>query len=233
MSRSRRGGSGTTINRGTILDTESTQTARTRLLSAGKALFARHGYELTSTAAIAREALTSESQLVRHFETKAGLLAAVFEEAWRPLGESIQTVVTDAPNAHEATLAVLSALASSLEADPELAFLLLFEGRRVRGGAGPPGEIALPKGFLELSELLQRLVRRGHKDGTFPRELSPAAASAALLGAAEGMLRERLAPQRAARPAPFGEAELSLVLAAVLDGLTSSRRADASASAAR
>ena len=50
-----------------MLDTESTQTARTRLLASGKTLFARLGYEQTSTAAIAREAFTSESQLVRHF----------------------------------------------------------------------------------------------------------------------------------------------------------------------
>jgi Bacterial regulatory proteins, tetR family len=38
-----------------------------RLLAAGRKLFAQHGYEQASTAAIAREAGTSESQLVRYF----------------------------------------------------------------------------------------------------------------------------------------------------------------------
>ena len=53
---------------------DNTQTSRSRLLNAGKSLFARNGYEQTSTAAIAREAGSSESQLIRYFGGKAGLL---------------------------------------------------------------------------------------------------------------------------------------------------------------
>src|SRR5258706_2111308 len=88
-----------------MFDTESTQTARTRLLASGKTLFARLGYEQTSTAAIAREALTSESQLVRHFEGKAGLLAAIFDESRRPLNAAIQSVAAAAPDARQPGLA--------------------------------------------------------------------------------------------------------------------------------
>src|SRR5437016_12757149 len=96
---------------------ESEKTSRDRLLSAGKTLFARLGYEQTSTAAIAREALTSESQLVRHFEGKAGLLAAIFEEGWRPLNDAVQSVVADASSAREALLAVLSTVAAAFGKD--------------------------------------------------------------------------------------------------------------------
>ena len=64
---------------------ESEKTSRDRLLSAGKTLFGRLGYEQTSTAAIAREAGTSESQLVRYFGGKSGLLEAIFNQAWEGL----------------------------------------------------------------------------------------------------------------------------------------------------
>jgi len=213
-----------------MFDTESTQTARTRLLAAGKSLFARLGYEQTSTAAIAREALTSESQLVRHFEGKAGLLLAIFEDSWRPLNDAIQAVVADASNAREAVLAVLSTAVSAFAKDQETAFLLLFEGRRVRGGS----EIVLSRGFVEFSDLLQRLVRRGQRDGTFPPSYAAGAVAAALLGAAEGMIRERLMAGRAGKPMPYTEDEMSAVFAEMLTGLarTGATSSNAASSAA-
>src|SRR5260370_8604282 len=66
---------------------------RARLLAASKSLFARFGYEQSSTAAIARQAGTSESQLVRYFEPKAGLLRAVFDASWIPLNDQVRTVI--------------------------------------------------------------------------------------------------------------------------------------------
>ena len=61
---------------------DNTQTSRMRLLNAGKTLFAKNGYEQTSTAAIARESGSSESQLIRYFGGKAGLLEAIFNESF-------------------------------------------------------------------------------------------------------------------------------------------------------
>jgi len=51
-----------------------------RILRAAKRLFAQNGYENTSTVAIARDAGTSESQLMKHFGSKQGLLVAF--RAW-------------------------------------------------------------------------------------------------------------------------------------------------------
>ena len=56
-----------------------------RLLEAAKILFSVHGYENTSTAAIARQANTSESQLIKHFGSKEGLLEAIFDHGWQNL----------------------------------------------------------------------------------------------------------------------------------------------------
>src|SRR5579859_7162581 len=56
-----------------------------RILQAGKALFATRGYEKASTVAIARLAGTSESQLMKHFGSKEGLLEAIFDTSWERL----------------------------------------------------------------------------------------------------------------------------------------------------
>src|SRR5262245_50966060 len=107
--------------------------SRTRLLQAAKRLFALQGYEQTATSAIAREAGTSESQLMRYFGGKVGLLDALFNEAWSELNERVRHVVRESPSAREALLELLQTIATSLAHDPDLAALYLFEGRRMRG----------------------------------------------------------------------------------------------------
>src|SRR5438132_13349793 len=113
------------------LDADNTQTSRRRLLESGKSLFAKYGFEQTSTASIAREAGTSESQLVRYYRSKAGLLEAIFNDSWRGLNQSIQDVVVGATDAREALSGVLETVSSAFGSDPDLAYLLLFEGRRI------------------------------------------------------------------------------------------------------
>src|ERR1700681_2838963 len=62
--------------------------ASDRILQAAKMLFAQSGFENTSTMSIARMAQTSESQIVKHFGSKEGLLEAIFEEGWKHIGEA-------------------------------------------------------------------------------------------------------------------------------------------------
>jgi AcrR family transcriptional regulator len=199
------------------IDPDSTSSSRSRLLAAAKHLMAQHGYEQASTAAISREAATSESQLMRYFGGKAGLLDEVFNTLWRPLTEKIQRLIAEASDAREAIEAVLSTVIGAFGDDHELAFLFLFEGRRVRGEG--PG-VNLSKGFLDFSTLLQSLIRRGKRDGSIDRTFEELAAAAALLGAAEGMIRERLIAERSGQPKPFSEAQIRSVFHAMLLGLS-------------
>ncbi len=200
------------------IDVELTRTSRARLLAAGKSLFARLGYEQTSTVAIAREAGTSESQLVRYFEGKAGLLRAIFDESWKPLTEKIQALIGAAVNAREAVLSVLSAFVHAFAQDPELAFLFLFEGRRLRGARN---EIILSKGFLAFEELTRQLIIRGQKDGSFSKDFTAAAIASAIRGTAEGMIRDRLLAKRSGKVHPFSEREIRHVMSAMLEGFSS------------
>ena len=122
--------------------------SRERLLGTGKRLMAEAGYERITTAAIAREAGFSESQLVRYFGSKTGLLEAIFDASWAPLKPHIARLVAAAPTAREAMVAVLAAMISAFEHDPDLAKLLLFEGRRVRGDSA---EVLITQGFKDFA----------------------------------------------------------------------------------
>src|SRR5688500_2869709 len=106
-----------------IVPPEGERDSRTRLLTAGRVLFARLGYEQTSTAAITRQAETSESQLTRHFEGKRGLLAAIFDESWRGVNQHVRAVAADAGSANSAIEAVLATVIAGFDRDPDLAAL--------------------------------------------------------------------------------------------------------------
>jgi AcrR family transcriptional regulator len=196
-------------------EVDSSHPSRQRLLEAGKALFARLGFEQTATAAIAREAGTSESQLIRYFHTKAGLLEAIFNESWLTLNHDVQQVVVAATDARQALVGILETVSAAFVRDPDLAQLFLFEGRRIRGASS---EVFVSKGFIEFENLLSVLIHRGKKDGTFRSGIADQAIASALLGATEAMIRDRLMAQRAAKPSPFKDADVRAIFAAMLTG---------------
>jgi AcrR family transcriptional regulator len=107
--------------------------SRERLLQAAKRLFAAHGYEQTATSTIAREAGTSESQLMRYFGGKVGLLEVLFDEAWAHLNGRIARSLRRMQSNRECILEAVQAVVTALSRDPDLATLIMFEVRRVRG----------------------------------------------------------------------------------------------------
>lgn len=201
-------------DRGVAADQETT--SRQRLLAAGRTRFAQQGFEQASTAAIARDAGTSESQLVRYFKSKAGLLDAVFNDSWVPLNREIQSRVVGATNVREALTAVLACVIDAFSKDHDTAYILLFEGRRVRGSSS---EIALSNGFREFDNLLRVLIARGKRDGTFDTRFNDRALAAAILGLAESMVRERIIAERTGAENPFTDAEISTVFEALMNGV--------------
>ena len=196
------------------VDGDNTQTSRGRLLAAGKSLFSRLGYEQTSTAAIAREAGTSVSQLVRYFGGKSGLLEAIFNESWSSLNEVIREKVADAEHGREAILHILNLVVEAFGRDHDTAFLFLFEGRRVRGN-----EVTLSKGFLAFYDTIHLLIRRGQQDGSFRGDVNDSVLASAMLGCAEGMIRDRLIAERLGRPNPFGDEDVRKVFASMVSAL--------------
>ncbi len=200
----------------TTQDGDSTQTSRMRLLNAGKTLFARNGYEQTATSAIARESGSSESQLIRYFGGKAGLLEAIFNEAWSGLNESVQQQVAAAEHGRDAIIRILSLMIQAFSRDHDIAFLFLFEGRRMRGGSH---EVLLSKGFVQFNQVVGMLIERGRQDGSFRTDVHPQVIGAAMLGVAEGMLRDRVLGERNHTPVPYDDAEIIRTFTAMVNGL--------------
>jgi AcrR family transcriptional regulator len=197
-------------------DPDSTQTSRSRLLNAGKTLFSRNGYEQTSTAAIAREAGSSESQLIRYFGGKSGLLEAVFNDSWGMLNDVVQRQVAEAKHGREAILRIMSMMIEVFGRDHDIAFLFLFEGRRMRGGTH---EVVLSRGFIQFMELVHSLIRTGQEDGSFRNDVPTAVLASAMLGCAEGMMRERVIAERNHLPNPFDDDAVKSTFAAMVNGL--------------
>ncbi|MDJ0553221.1 MAG: TetR/AcrR family transcriptional regulator [Microcoleaceae cyanobacterium MO_207.B10] len=65
----------------TPLQTSETQT-RTRILKAAQKLFARHGYDGTTTRDLAQEAGVAEGTLFRHFTNKKAILIELATDGW-------------------------------------------------------------------------------------------------------------------------------------------------------
>jgi AcrR family transcriptional regulator len=183
---------------------------------AAKHIIATDGYERTTTAEIAEEAGTTEAELLLQFGDKPGLLEAMFNTVWEPLNSRIADMVVASLSARHAAGAILSAMLHVLGRDADLARLLLFESRRQHGNNG---EIRLSRGFRDFETLLLRVVERGQKDGSFTNKLEPSAVASALLGAAEGMVRDRMLGEMLKRPVSFNENHLRLTFEAVVRGL--------------
>lgn len=200
----------------TTQDGDSTQTSRMRLLNAGKTLFAKSGYEQTSTAAIARESGSSESQLIRYFGGKAGLLEAIFNESWSGLNEYVQQHIAEAAHGRDAIIRILSLMIQAFSRDHDIAFLFLFEGRRMRGGSH---EVLLSKGFVQFLQVVDMLIERGRDDGSFRIAVNSKVMCSAMLGCAEGMVRDRVLAERNREPMPFTDDEILRTFTAMVNGL--------------
>ncbi|HEY0140184.1 MAG TPA: TetR/AcrR family transcriptional regulator [Thermoanaerobaculia bacterium] len=200
----------------TTHDGDSTQTSRSRLLNAGKTLFSKNGYEQTSTAAIAREAGSSESQLIRYFGGKSGLLEAIFNDSWSSLNDVVRLHLEQAVHGRDAILRILGLMIDAFSRDHDIAFLFLFEGRRLRGGTH---EVLLSKGFTQFIEVVYSLIRKGQQDGSFRNDVDAKVLCSAMLGCAEGMIRDRVMSERAKEEHPHSDEAIKTAFASMVNGL--------------
>jgi AcrR family transcriptional regulator len=186
---------------------------RDRLLKVAKELFSARGYEHASTSAIARQAGTSESQLMKHFGSKAGLLEAIFADTWAKITAEAETAIREASSPRQ-KLAIASAIVvDTMERDPELKLLLLLEGRRIRREGQM---IRLTHGFMSFVELLDKILDEMKTVGQIRPNLSTHAVRSAFMGMIEGMLRDRFLAERLGYPANFEREHVTELMAMML-----------------
>lgn len=202
-----------------------TASSRDRILSAAKHLFAARGYENTSTIMIARTAGTSESQLVKHFGSKDGLLEAIFNQGWQAMADLFAGVDQAASPVEKLRLIVQQTMAG-LERDPELKELMLLEARRIR----KEGHIVLmTRGFQAFMDRIEAVLTLMAERGELRAGLRPDAVRSALIGMAEGMLRDELLARRLGAAHTFAVADMWHVLDVVVPALLAEDKQKAAA----
>ena len=186
---------------------------RERLLEAAKALFAERGYAATSTIAISRLAGTSESQLIKHFGSKRGLLHSIFEYAWEQINPAVRLATESISRPREKFRITIEMVLNFLAKDAQLRTLLLLESRR----AGEDGrQVVMVPGFLEFVELIDNILKQIAEEGGLAPDIHPQALRSALMGAIEGMLRDRLLAETSQFPANYTDANVRIVCAMLL-----------------
>jgi AcrR family transcriptional regulator len=182
-----------------------------RILQAAKHLFAQNGYENTSTVAIARDAGTSESQLMKHFGSKQGLLVAILERGWIGVVERCATLNHSSPS--ERLLSVLKALTIEFENDPEFKVLAALEARRIRKDSN---EVVLTRGWRQYRELLDRILLDMRTEGQVRHDVNLDALRSAIIGMCEGMWRDQVVSGRSELRAEYNFDDVQKVLEIVV-----------------
>jgi AcrR family transcriptional regulator len=199
------------------MDEESAaeRSSHDRILLAAWGLFASQGYESTTTSAIARAAGTSESQLIKHFGSKEGLLEAIFDQSWLRMGQGLRQILELPVSPLEKLRGLIELMISSLEADSELRSLMLLEGRRIRKHGHM---VVLTRGFTHVVGVIDGLLGDMRDAGQLRPDLHLQAVRSALVGAFEGLMRDQLLATRVDYPATYDAAELRAAYVAALDG---------------
>lgn len=190
--------------------------AAERILHAAKELFAEHGFENTSTMSIARQAQTSESQIVKHFGTKEGLLEAIFEDGWRHIGQAFGAIEY-LPSPSSKLQALVGLILTKLEEDEKLKQLFLLEGRRVRREGRM---ILMTQGFVQLVKTADRLLKEMRDLGQLRSDLHLEGIRSALIGMLEGLLRDRMISTRIPYSASFNAEDIRKLFLHVLNSFS-------------
>lgn len=204
----------------------SVSSSRDRILDSAKTLFARQGYESTSTAAICRQAGTSESQLLKHFENKQGLLEAIFESAWRQINPAIRLATESISNPSDRLKMLIEMVLNFLGKDHDLLLLFLLEGRRIRDNGK---FVVLAPGFLEFVGIVDGILKQLSKTGALASGLNPEAVRSGLMGAVEGLLRDQLLGQHAKYPAGYSAADIHAICFRFLNSVLRNKKKEPAA----
>lgn len=187
-----------------------------RILAAAKRLFASQGYEATSTMAIARLAGTSESQMMKHFGSKEGLLEAILDEGWKSMGVHLAGIAGLPPGVRK-LMAMLEVVLNTLGDDPDLKELFLLEGRRVRREGRL---VVLSPGYLQFVGMVDEVLHQMSEAGMLKADLNPEAVRSAIMGITEGMMRDQVLSHRREFPANYVNADFRRIFELALQAMT-------------
>jgi AcrR family transcriptional regulator len=187
---------------------ERSEATRNALITTARRLFAERGYAEVGTEEIVRAAGVTRGALYHHFEGKAGLFRAVFEQLESELSARFAEEALSRPDPWEAMVAGLE-LFLDICREPEVRRIALIDAPAVLGWtAWREVESRYSLGLIQLG--LKNLIDAGIAE---PQPLDP------LAHAILGMLTEAGLYVANADDADAARAEMEAVLRGMLDGL--------------
>lgn len=195
-------------------DTPVELSSHDRILLSARSLFSSQGYENATTSAIARMAGTSESQLIKHFGSKEGLLAAIFDQSWQRVTKSLSEKLSECETPFDKLNALGELMMNALEKDKDLRTLMLLEGRRIRKHGAM---VVLTDGFLQMVSTIDGLLEEMRRTGQLQPGLNVQAVRSALIGVFEGLLRDQILAERGNYPASYSSEDARKVFRLFLD----------------
>lgn len=192
-------------------------TLRQRMLAAAKQCFAGLTYDDATLPRIAQAAGVPLAELQRQFVDKLTLLLAVFDDVWGLLNQRLGEIVATSLSARDAVLSILAVLLRNMERDGDLARLLSLETHTY---ATNP-KAGFSKGYRRFVSFCGELALRGEQDGSLTGTWHPEIVAALLIGAAETVMRYRMAAAAEGGMLPSASAQLALAFDMVVAGLKS------------
>lgn len=197
------------------------KSSRNRILITARTLFASLGYDNTSTALIARTAGTSESQLMKHFGGKAGLLESIFTEGWDQINTQLESCFESAADLNGKLVCIPDVVFGVLDRDVELKTLVLLEGHRMRQAAATSGT---QSGYGRFIDAIDQAITQAKDNGEVRVSTSARCMRSAVVGIVESGVRQQVLANRSNFPAAFTTEQythlMGLFLRTVTHGLS-------------
>jgi AcrR family transcriptional regulator len=156
-------------------------------------LFAKHGYEATTTAAIAEAAGVTEPILYRHFESKQEMFVAIVKAVSAQTMDHWQEIIAGLTDPAQQIRQV------SAEMPDHMAHLA--DAYRVLHGALATSRdkkvlAVIRDHYTEIEKFFSKIVKDGQKTGTFRKDVQPKTAAWQLImtGIGYGMIALHLMP---------------------------------------
>jgi hypothetical protein len=104
-----------------------------------------------------------------------------------------------------------------LSDDPDLKELFLLEGRRVRREGRM---VVLSPGYLKFVGMVDEVLHQMNAAGSLKPNVSPEAVRSAIMGMAEGMMRDQILSRRREYPANYSDADFDRIYELCLQAIT-------------
>lgn len=182
-----------------------------RIYDAAKKLFAEKGHDETRLREIAAAAGTSESQVVKYYESKTGLLEALNGEMRVNIDDAFNKAQKDETDPLITLERLVSLLFELFGNEPALCKVYLFSTRYF---ALIPQEQLLPE--AQFRAQIGEIIKRGQKTKVFRSDITSRAAASVFWGAILGLMRDTLYAERTKDFSSITRKEITAVLNALI-----------------